>query len=76
MNLGLPVSISGEAPGLINYEGVTLDYVLCYIHWNLDLSQLKKLCLNSIEYSCLGQKDVLKKKFDEDWIEFIMKINN
>jgi len=41
LHQGLPVSISSDDPGFMGYEGVTLDYLYCFLAWDLDLADLK-----------------------------------
>jgi len=57
LHAGLPVSISPDDPAFMGYEGVTLDYVYAYLAWDLDIADLKKLCLNSIKYSSVSEED-------------------
>lgn len=77
MHEGLPVSISPDDPGFMGYEGVTLDYLFAYLAWELDLRDLKQLCLNSITYSSLNEME--KKKvllmFLKRWDNFINGLN-
>jgi adenosine deaminase len=54
---GLPVSISPDDPGFMGYEGVTLDYTYAFLSWDLDIADLKKLCLNSIQYGTLTEQE-------------------
>jgi adenosine deaminase CECR1 len=55
LHQGVPVSISPDDPGFWDYEGVNLDYVYAYMAWELNLSDLKKLVVNSIEYSSVDE---------------------
>lgn len=70
---GLPVSISSDDPGFWDYEGTSLDFTWAYLAWDLDLADIKKLALNSIEYSSISEDE--KKQqfgyFDADWKDFI-----
>jgi len=54
---GIPVSLSSDDPGFFGYDGVTMDYVYAYIGWDLNLADLKKLCLNNITYSRLNDEE-------------------
>ncbi len=53
MHHGLQVSISSDDPGFFHYSGVTLDFVYVTLAWELDLLDLKKLCINGIKYSSI-----------------------
>ena len=57
----------------MGYEGVTLDYVYAYLSWDLDIADLKKLCLNSIQYATLDdlEKEELTKLFAYKWDRFL-----
>jgi adenosine deaminase CECR1 len=52
----IPVVVSPDDPGMMSYSGVTHDYFASMVYWNLDLSGVKQLILNSIRYSSLDQK--------------------
>ena len=41
----------------MGYEGVTLDYTYAFLSWDLDIADLKKLCLNSIQYGTLTEQE-------------------
>lgn len=73
LHSGLPVSISPDDPGFMGYEGVTLDYVYAYLSWDLDIADLKKLCLNSIQYAAVSdkEKDELTQLFVYKWDRFL-----
>jgi len=70
---GLPVSINPDQPGFMRYEGVTLDYLLVFISWDLDIADLKKLCLNSLTYSVISDEEKKKilKLFEFRWAKFL-----
>lgn len=57
---GLAVSISPDDPGFFDSPGVTLDYVVAYLAWGLDLMDIKKLCINSLEHSTAREVDKAK----------------
>ena len=54
LHQGLPVSINSDDPGFMGYEGVTLDYLYAFLSWDLDIADLKKLCLNSLTYASIS----------------------
>jgi len=51
---GVKVSINPDDQGFFNAKGVTLDYLLIYLAWGLDLADLKQLCLNSLEFASIS----------------------
>jgi len=73
LHQGIPVSISPDDPGFFDYDGVVLDYVYAFLAWELDLADLKKLCLNSLEFASIStaEKAALKPLFNEKWLRFI-----
>jgi len=73
LSRGVAVSISPDDPGFFDSPGVTLDYVVAYIAWNLDLSDLKQLCLNSLKHAAIPEEDKEKVRqyFDYSWIKFL-----
>lgn len=54
---GIKVSISPDDHGFFGGPGVTLDYLLAFLCWDLNLMDLKQLCLNSIEFSSVSEAD-------------------
>lgn len=75
---GVAVSISPDDPGFFDSPGVTLDYLVAYIAWDLDLSDLKKLCLNSLEHSSItdAEKVEVEEFFNYKWVQFLRYIRS
>ena len=73
LHQGLPVSINPDDPGFMGYEGVTLDYLYAFLSWDLDIADLKKLCLNSLTYASITdvEKQNILKFFDYKWQRFL-----
>jgi len=74
LNKGLAVTINSDDPGFFGYEGVTMDYVMSTIAWELDIRDLKKLSLNGITYSSCSEekkKHLKEVVFPQKWKEFI-----
>ena len=67
------MSISPDDPGFFDAEGVTLDYVYAFLAWELNLADLKKLCVNSLEHAMIGEEDKEKLRvfFDYKWKKFL-----
>ena len=70
---GVQVSISPDDPGFFGNPGVTLDYLVAYVAWGLDLADLKKLALNSLEHSAISQEDKAEilSFFNYAWTKFL-----
>ena len=73
---GVKVSISCDDPGFFDVSGVTLDYLVAYLAWDLEIADLKQLCLNSIEFASVSQEDKVKIRefFEMKWTIFLSYI--
>jgi adenosine deaminase CECR1 len=49
LNNNIKVSISSDDPGFFGYDGVSPDFFWITLMWDLNLQQLKKLVINSID---------------------------
>ena len=68
---GVKVSISPDDHGFFDSPGVTMDYLYAYLCWDLNLMDLKQLCLNSIEFAAISEAD---KKNLENFFNYKWKI--
>ena len=70
---GVKVSISPDDHGFFGSPGVTLDYLLAFLNWDLNLLDLKQLCLNSIEFASVSDSDktALREFFHYKWSVFL-----
>jgi len=50
-----------------------LDYVYAFMAWELDLADLKQLCINSLNYSLITdeEKERIRPFFEERWVRFL-----
>ena len=73
LELGLPVVLSPDDPAIFGYTGVSYDFWIACMAWNLDLRGLKQLALNSIKYASLSEeeKTALLEHFNGCWDSFI-----
>ena len=73
---GVKMSISPDDPGFFESPGVTLDYVVAYLAWDLNLSDLKQLCYNSIEFAAIPEEDKrpLYIFFEDRWRRFLAHV--
>lgn len=78
INRNIPITIGSDDPQIFNYTGLSYDFFSAYMAWKLDLRQLKKLALNSIEYSGMNteEKIVAYKYFHQKWDEFIKDVKS
>ncbi|MFA8300372.1 MAG: hypothetical protein ACEPOV_09440 [Hyphomicrobiales bacterium] len=73
---GIAVTINSDDPGMFGYKGVTPDYWVAWMAWDLNLAQLKQLVWNSITYSTLDatEKEVAFVALDKRWNTFIEEL--
>ena len=75
LHQGLPVSINPDDPGFMGYEGVTLDYLYAFLAWDLNIADLKQLCINSLIYSNTNGKNSLIILL-QNIFEYILELKN
>ena len=70
---GIKVSISPDDHGFFGSPGVTLDFLVAYLAWDLNLMDLKQLCLNSIEFASVDEEHKVKLNtfFEYKWEIFL-----
>lgn len=74
---GVQCSINSDDPSVYGYEGLSYDFWVAFVYWELDVKALKKLVFNSINYSSLheGEKKKAIAYLDKQWIDFVSKTN-
>lgn len=77
VNHGIQVSVSSDDPSIFNYTGVSLDYWSIFLAWEMDLKMMKKIVMNSLDYSLLEgeQKEKAKQVWQDKWALFIQYVN-
>jgi hypothetical protein len=57
----------------MDYVGVTMDYLMVFISWDLNIGDLKKLCQNSLDFATLtdDEKANLQPIFEYKWNRFL-----
>jgi len=70
---GLAVALCSDDPNVQEHEVLTDDFFAGIVCWNLNLSDVKQLCVNSILYSGLqpSQKSTLIAAWKKQWEAFI-----
>ena len=70
---GVTVSLCSDDPVCQEHEALVDDFFAGTVCWNLNLSDIKQLCINSIMYSGLDrkQKSQLSNAWKKAWNEFI-----
>lgn len=73
LSRGVAVSFSPDDPGFFGSPGVTIDYLIAYLAWDLNLADLKKIALNSLTHSTIPEKDkaAVKEYFNYRWVKFL-----
>lgn len=51
---GIPIVIGSDDPFMFGSSGISFDFFEVIVAWNLDLSDVKQLIINSINYSALS----------------------
>ncbi|CAI8770896.1 adenosine kinase [Chryseobacterium sp. IT-36CA2] len=74
---GVQCSISSDDPSVYGYTGLSYDFWVAQVYWELDVKALKKLVFNSVNYSSLNDNE--KKKavtyLNQQWDDFVKKTN-
>lgn len=75
---GVPCVLSSDDPLILGYDGLTYDYWVAFMAWNLDLVTIRQLVLNTITYSARTdtEKAAAEGRFREQWQKFVRMINN
>ena len=73
MRTGVRISISPDDPAMFGYTGVTFDYVVAVLAWDLSLSEVKRLIINSIEDAAMtgAEEAELMSTWQTEWDMFI-----
>jgi adenosine deaminase CECR1 len=69
---GIPITINPDDPGMMGYT-FSYDFYEAFMAWDLDLSDLKKLAINSLKYSSLNarEKELAVRSWKIKWDRFI-----
>ncbi|MEC3906738.1 adenosine kinase [Tamlana sp. 2201CG12-4] len=71
LNKGVQCAISSDDPGVFGYEGLSYDFFIAFVAWELDLKAIKKLVFNSVEYSTHQQKQSALDQLKKEWEAFV-----
>jgi adenosine deaminase CECR1 len=76
LSRGVTCVLSSDDPAIFGDEGLSYDFWEATMSWRLGLAELKRLILNSIEYSALppGEKDRLRSCWEAKWDDFIREL--
>lgn len=74
---GIQCSINSDDPSVYGYEGLSYDFWVAFVYWELDVKALKKLVFNSINYSSLSKNEKQKsiQYLNTQWNDFVQKAN-
>lgn len=74
MKRGMQCVICNDDPQLFMNSGLSYDFWMIYVAFNLNLNQIKKLILNSYDYSALNtvEKQAIKTDFLARWDRFVL----
>ena len=70
---GVACSINSDDPGVYGYDGLSYDFWVAFMAWDLDVAKLKKLITNSIVYSSLSEeaKKTALTHLSKEWNNFV-----
>ncbi len=73
MRSGIRISINPDDPAIFGSGGVTCDFVVAVLAWDLSLADLKCLIMNSIEDAAMTEEEKaeLMDSWEIRWDEFI-----
>lgn len=73
MRNGVRISINPDDPAMFGYTGVTFDFTVAVLAWDLSLSDVKGLIMNSIEDAAMtdSEEAELMNLWQDEWDEFI-----
>lgn len=74
---GVPCVIGSDDPLLFKTLGLSHDFWEAIMAWNLTLSDIKQLCLNSILYSSLSkdEKELVLDAWELSWDLFVRQVS-
>ncbi len=73
MRSGIRISINPDDPAIFGSGGVTCDFVVAVLAWDLSLADLKCLIMNSIEDAAMTEEEKaeLMDSWEIRWDDFI-----
>ncbi len=73
---GVTCVVSSDDPGVFGNDGLSYDFWEALLAWDLDLADLKRLALNSIECSAMreAEKRGARTRWDKKWDRFIQDL--
>ncbi len=75
MRSGVRISINPDDPAMFGSGGVTCDFVVAVLAWDLTLADLKRLIMNSIEDAAMSDQEraELMDSWLVRWDEFVIE---
>lgn len=72
---GVEAVLSNDDPGVFHYKGLTYDLWAAVVAWDLNLADIKQLCLNSLEKSAMNAEELAaaKSRWQCTWESFVTK---
>ncbi len=73
---GVTCVVSSDDPGVFGNDGLSYDFWEALLAWDLDLADLKRLALNSMEYSAMtkAEKRGARTRWEKKWDRFIQDL--
>lgn len=78
MRSGVRISINPDDPAMFGYTGVTHDWIVATLAWDLTLGDMKRLIIHSMEDAAMteDEKDELMARWQLSWDAFIESVVN
>jgi len=73
LNAGVPLALCSDDPGLFQYQGMSYDFWMATVAWNLELGDLKQLARHSLLHSALPKREKARmvQVWERQWDRFI-----
>ncbi len=73
----VPISINSDDPGVYGYSGLSYDFWVAVMCWDLNVQTLKQLIVNSLQYASLteDEKKMALAYFNAAWSQFVTSSN-
>ena len=70
---GVPICLSSDDPAYQEHTTLADDFFAAIVCWDLSLTEIKQLCINSIAYSCTDdvQKEEMMQSWEKAWEAFL-----
>ena len=74
---GVPVVLASDDPGMFYTKGLSYDFYVAVLAWDLNLADIKQFCINSVNHSggTGEERQKLKALWQNKWDNFINEMS-